>query len=341
MANVFAVLEIEKAVQVGDQTRLNGYKSFSAKNSPAIAIAQITPGTGASAVNIFDAKPENRYLDWIFTDWKFDIDSTNSAIDFSIGDSIFTANLTTGSYDEAALIAEIETQLDGAGLTGVGVEIDADKKIKISADVSFKLLPETGITRNSQLLKHIGFQYDTNDSDTQTGEPMEYGLRKLTLEVAGAGANPQNDVIKYLKVYSEFGDRLFCTDEDLRIHESDILRYVEAGRATFKNVIRKSQELIIEYFSAKGDVDIDGNPLTKWSFPITNNLRDWSVFMSLKLIMDDISKSPSDTYFQAARIYEGMEAVARQKFVATDYRKDGNALRDEYSYPNTISLFMK
>lgn len=336
---IFPILEFEKSLQVLDKTRLLAEKSFVSKGSTAITTLTVTPGADASAISVFDADTKNRYLDWIFKTWAFDVDATNNKIDFQIGGTTEVATLTTGTYTESGLLTEIETQLLAEGLTAASVTIDADKKIKITSSASFKLLPETGVNRDKQILKHIGFAFDGNQSAEQIGAPLEYGIRKVTL-TAGDGVTTETQV-QYMKVFSEFGDRLFCSDFDIEGHESDTPKWVKNGRSSFKNVIRRSQELILEWFAGKGWLDDESKQLTKWAFPITSNLRDWSTYMSLRLIFDDLSNTVGDTFSQAARAYEEKEVEARQRFIATDFRGDGNQLRDEFARTHVCNLFMR
>jgi len=112
---LFSYVELEDRLQINDKTRFNGKRSFVSKGSSAITTMTIQPGGDETPIDVFDSDTDERFLDWQFDDHKIDIDATNNKLDFNEGGSELTATLTTATYTLAALVTEIQTQLNAAG----------------------------------------------------------------------------------------------------------------------------------------------------------------------------------------------------------------------------------
>lgn len=325
--SIFALLDYEKEVQIEDKTRLDASKCFVAKGQDAITTLTITAGVGASAVSVFDADEYERYLDWVYESLAFDIDSTNNALIFNEGGSDLTATITSGNYTLSSLAAEIKTQMDAAGANTYTVTVSADNEITISATGSFKLV-------ECELLSQLSFEIDGIASTSVQSDVVEYGVRKITVAV-GNGTVSDSKVF-YQKVYSEAGDRLFCTDQDLTAHESDLMKWVRSGRSSFKDQIRRSQKLIIAWLDEKGYVNAYNEKFDKWDIADLEEVKQWSIFMTLRLIMQSISNQTDDVFDKKAAMYSKLEEAARQRAILRiDVNKDG--IVDDYEGPAIAS----
>jgi hypothetical protein len=65
--SIFGNLELEKVVQVGDKTRLDGTKSFITKDEDPITLVEIEPETGAGFVDVTGTTAKDWWLDYIYT----------------------------------------------------------------------------------------------------------------------------------------------------------------------------------------------------------------------------------------------------------------------------------
>jgi hypothetical protein len=341
----FGVIEVEESVQVRDKFRISLAKSFVPTNETAIDQVRVTPGLDENQYDISPTVSKDQFLDWEYWLWTFDFEKDlNDKIDIEIDGILVTVSFGSINFQSLNdLVGYLLAVIGSSGLTGVTISVSNDNRLTISADQSFKLLPETGPNKNIQMLKHLGFRYDTGYSNSQTGYPVEYGQKKILADIGSPSGYDQT--YKFINLYSKEGDRLFCENDDLRKHESDILKWVEDGRTSFLNVIRRSQQLIIEDFNKSGWTDISGKPLTKWSFDITENLRDWSIYQSLSIIFDDISNAVDDTFFKQARIYDGKSKEAKARFIAVDFSSKGDNknpnLKSESVALNTVNLFRR
>jgi len=314
LGTIFADLEMENAVQLLDKTRFSAVKSFVAKGTTAITTLTIKAGADGSATSVYDSTDQNQwYLDWKFTSLTLDIDATNNKIDFSEGGSVLVATLTSGSYTLSQLATEVQTQLDSAGSLTYTCSYDADDKLTISATGGFNLLGKTGENVSVSILANLGFEDDQTGKSTYTAKRTEYLVKKITA-VAGNGSDTST-VSEYIKVFSVLGDRLFSNDTDLTAHEPDVLRYVPEGHATFNNIHRRAQDLILRFLDDKGYVDINGEKFQKAALVDLTEVQNWSTMITLRLIFEGLSNAVDDVFSQKAQKYKELELVASQKTV--------------------------
>lgn len=328
---LFANLVFEDRLQVKDKTRLDGSQSFVSKGSNPITSMTITPGADGSALNVFNDDEEKRFLDWQFNDFKIDIDSSNNKINFKEGGSELTATLSSATYTLATLATEIKTQLDAAGANTYTVSVSNDDKVTISADGSFSLLINEGTNKLTSILPILGFVVKPGFSDTEfsgittvTGVRVRSMPRAVTIAIGDGDST--DTVTEYISVYSEAGDHLFSTDANLRRHRHDILEFLPDGRNSFKHMHRRAQDIIMAFFDENGHTDVYGDPLTVSAIVDVNEVRQWSIFLTLRLIHDELSNSVDDDFYQKARMYEASEVQHRNRVILRlDRDKDGKA----------------
>lgn len=313
--SIFALLDFEGQIQIEDKTRLDASKSFTARGVTDISTLTVTPGIGASSISVYDSDETERYLDWVYESMTIDIDSTNGSLLFNEGGSTLTASLTGGNYTLSALATEIKTQMDSAGANTYTVTVSSDNEITISATGSFEL-------EDCVILDQLFFDVSDPAGTSYTSGVVEYGTRKVTVAV-GNGTLTDTKYF-YQKVYSENGDRLFCSDRDLTSHEPDILKWVPKGRSSFKDVIRRSQGLIIAWLDEKGYVNAYGDKYNKWDLVDLDEVKQWSIFQTLKLIMQGLSNQTDDVFDKKAKEYSLFEEASRQRAILRiDVNKDG------------------
>lgn len=331
--SVFALLDLEGEVQMSDKTRFDASKSFASKAVNDLTSITITPGVGSSAVEVMNPDPSERYLDWVFPSFAIDIDSTNNQLKFSEGGSTLTATLTNASYSLSSLCSEIKTQMDAAGALTYTVTVNSDSEITIASTGNFSLV-------ECELLDQLFFDVTEDASTSHVSDMVEYGTRKVVLTATnGTDTDTQNF---YIKVYSVAGDRLFCSDKDLTAHQSDIMKWVSDGRSSYKNVIRRSQSLIIAWLDEKGYVNAYGDKFTKHDIIDLEEVRQWSIFQTLKLIMLDLHNVTDDVFEKKAKDFSIQEEAARNRAILRiDVNKDGTADATEGLSISSGSLFRR
>lgn len=314
--SIFALLDYEKEVQLEDKTRLDASKSFASKAASELTTIQITAGVGASAVEVFSPNPDEVFLDWVYESLAIDIDSTNNTLLFNEGGSTLTATISGGSYTLSTLATEIQTQMDAAGAFTYTVSANSSGTLTISATGSFELVA-------CDLLEQLFFTTGLL-STSQESDMVEYGIRKIVVAIGNGTLTDTKNF--YQRVYSEDGDRLFCSNQDLTAHEPDLMKWVPQGRSSFKDVIRRSQKLIIAWLDEKGYVNVYGNKFDKHDIIDLEEVRQWSIFQTLKLIMQGLSNVTDDVFDKKAKEYSKFEEAARQRVILRiDTNRDGAA----------------
>lgn len=153
------------------------------------------------------------------------------------------------------------------------------------------------------------------------------GTYTVTCRVtAGAASAEFTDTVSVL---TEAADKLFSTDSDLKLHEPDILNWTEEGRNTFKNVHRRAQKLMIEYLKREGFRDINGDFFTIAAIVNIENVKQWSTYLTLRLIFEGLSNATDDIFSDKAKRYKGLEVTWR-KTVLLNIDVDGDGVVDDF-----------
>jgi len=324
---IFSIIESDERVQLGEKIRFDCKKSFVTKGATAISTMTVIPEDDISAIDIYNADDDERYLDWVYLDFEVDIDATNNKLDFSEdGSTELTATISSGTYSLSTLASEIKTQLDSAGANTYTVSYSNDK-ITIASTGNLELNKTTGSNKAVSILPMIGFPSRTDTLDTglktsHTGKRTEYLTRKITLTTGdGSGTHL---AYRYVNVYSKDGDALFSSDSDLKASEPDIMNYLGRDRSSYNFIHREAQELITAYLDEKGLVDIYGDKFTKAAFVSLDEFKQWSKFMVLRLIFEGLSNSLDDEFDSKAKKYRKEETYhSNRAVVRIDIDADG------------------
>ena len=316
------ILKIEEKLQILDQTRFDASKSFVTRGDTAISNVEVRAGADGSFVTVYDADDSAQwYLDWVWDAFKIDIDATNNKIYFKriSDDTTYTATISSGTYTLAALKTEIDTQLNAASAVVWTSTLSTKNELVLTASESVRLLPET-VPAN--LLPTLGFFQDVTDLEFE-GEIIEWLTRKVSVRVTnGLAGNDVKDF--YQKVFSVEGDALFSNDSDLQQHEPDILDWVKPGRNSFLNAHRASQKKILDWIDQNGYTTATGKKITKWLLLDIEEVRLWSVYMTLHHLFMGFQNAESDVFKEKADYYEKLMINARNKVVLKiDYNEDG------------------
>lgn len=137
------------------------------------------------------------------------------------------------------------------------------------------------------------------------------GDKTIQLRVTTDGA-PEL-LTKTLSILSAADDKLFSTDAELLPYENDILSYVRSGRNSFLDVHRAAQDRIVTWLDEHRIWDTQGNRLTKDNIIDIEEVNDWSKFMTLRLIFEQLSNSVDDIFSVKSSKYKAMEVEARNR----------------------------
>jgi hypothetical protein len=198
----------------------------------------------------------------------------------------------------------------GSALTYTA-SVSDDDKITIAATGAFTLLPE-GTDAAASILPEAGFEDDTASAASHEGDEITEVEKTITLTVEDDDGDNES-VSRTLSVVSERADRLFSSDDKLRKHEADIMRFVPDGRASHKDVHRRVQTLILQWLDSEGFTDSAGRKITASMLYDISEVEDWATYMALKLIFEGCVKSVDDVFAKKAQTYESLEERARNR----------------------------
>src|SRR5258705_10143044 len=157
--------------------------------------------------------------------------------------------------------------------------VQINDKTRLDASKSF-------VTQNQSAISKIqidptgaaGYIDVTTDGwlDWSYGAASAYHPKvKITATASGATAV----VIGSITSVSASADYLFSIDQDLKLHEPDILNFVQAGRASFLDVHRRAQTIIVKWLDKEGYVDTNYVPYTKSAIVDIEETKQWSTYV--------------------------------------------------------------
>lgn len=154
------------------------------------------------------------------------------------------------------------------------------------------------------------------------------GTINVACRVTASGASA--DFTSSLSVVTAASDYLYSNDNDLRVHEPDILKWVEQGRNSFINMHRAAQKNMIDWLRKEGYVDTMRNPYTKTAIVHSEEVNQWSTFLTLRLIFEGLSNAIDDIFAEKAKRYKGKEVEWRNMaLLRLDVDGDGEADNEE------------
>lgn len=204
--------------------------------------------------------------------------------------------------------------------------IDSKKTFisKDEADITLvEVEPEAGsgfidITGTSYKDWYFDWEYASN------------GEKVISVRVTTDGV-PTTKTLTVL-VLSEAEDNLFSTDQELKSHESDILKYVPEGKNTFKYMHREAQKQMLEDLYRMGITDINNIKLTKEAIIDIEEVKEWSRFLTLQLIFADLQTTPNDYHQTKSEDFKKWALESRHKSILKlDFNGDGIISDGEYT----------
>lgn len=195
------------------------------------------------------------------------------------------ANIFGHLDHEAVIQIKDKTRLDASKSFSAKGEA-AIELVKISPEVGVGLIAVTDANPKNWFLD---WEYQTP------------GTKVIELEIK-AGANTVNFTYS-IEVVTAEQDKLFSSDTDLIQFEPDILKWLPAGKSSYKNIHRNAQALILDWLDSIRVWRTDGSKLTKADLSLSDDLKQLSIYMVLELIFTGISNQVDDVFLAKARSY--------------------------------------
>lgn len=221
-----------------------------------------------------------------------------------------------------------------SGFTGLEVAIaNNDTATQVATAMAAVINAETGFssTSNAAVVTVINTVYGWST-------PAYDGISGFTFATITEGQVQVTDSL-FVKLYTELGDYLFCSDQELEVEEPEIRKWVVNGRNSFKNIHRQVQKKILEWLDRKGYVNEFDEKFTKFDLVDVSEVREWSRYMALRIIFEGIKNQSDDVFQQKRNNYSASEVEARQRAILRiDADKTGTLEPGEGDDTNSIQL---
>jgi hypothetical protein len=149
------------------------------------------------------------------------------------------------------------------------------------------------------------------------------GTKTITLQING-DTTPVT-ITSTISIVTEAADMLFAADSDLIMEEPDILRWLKAGRSSFKDVHREVQTQIVDMLNRKGYRTTDGSPITKQEIVDHSQIREIAKYWALMIIFNAQSNQVGDVFSAKAQEYNSkLNTVLQRQILGLDLNRDGN-----------------
>lgn len=330
---ILPILHLEKQVQIKDLTRFDASKSILVKGS-AGSITAVKITANATEIDVFNANSKNWFLDFAFTAYAFDVDSTNYRIDFEANGQKYSTNVAAGTYTLADLLTAVKTAIEAiASPVTITTTVDSFNRITFAPSQSLKFLPNE---TSKGLLRHIGIKEDGQ----LVSFPVEYGLRKVSLKVSTSTEDAT--ITEYVEVYTPEGDSLFSEDADLIAEENDIMKWLPVGHGSFIYLHRKAQKSILDFMDRNGYRDDKGRKFTKFAFVDRSDVKEWSTYEALVFFFGSAQNQTDDVFKDKRKHYEKLQIAARDRIaLSLDTKGDGKAEKNQGPDIRTGRLVMR
>jgi len=191
--------------------------------------------------------------------------------------------------------------------------LQVDDKTRLDGVKSYVTPDETAVTVVSiEPEASAGFIDVTSDKFLDWSYATE-GTKTVTIMVTTNGF-PTSET-KTIDVISAADDKLFSADSDLVFHEPDILSWTRDGRSSFLDVHRRAQDRILAKLDELQYTDSQGDRLTKDAILDVEEVKQWSIFLTLQLVFEGLSNAVDDQFAAKAEKYRKDKVVARNSGV--------------------------
>jgi hypothetical protein len=314
---IFGYIENEPVVQHDDRTRLSSTKSFVSKDEAKITRVEISPF--GSLVNFLGRRYTAAFTDYTAPgQFVLTVNQTLYTVPYTtqqnrldeLNDLVLVINSNELANNITASVVDEQLVLTSTGYSNEYSLILLEGMTQVETSVPGGFDPVVG-----------GFVTVGEYSPTQTPKPSEWFL---DWQYTASQVGPINVMVRIttdgegvifaspgLQVVTPATDLLWSSDQDLVLHEPDVLKWVPEGRSSFLNVHRKSQTAILEWLDAIRIHRSDGSRLMKQDLLVTTDVKELSTYYTLHFIYRGLQNKPDDVFALKAQDY--MDLVLETK----------------------------
>jgi hypothetical protein len=215
------------------------------------------------------------------------------------------------------------------------VQIDREQKVQVNdktrIDASKSFLSGTTNTISSIEIDPdgvSGFFDVTTDGFLDWAYPSE-GQKVVSCRITDSEANQTTGTIT-IEVVTAAEDNLFSNDDELKVYEPDLLRYVQDGRNSFIDKHRIAQFEILDELEANLIYKEDGTKYTAEDIVNVEEFRKYSTFLTLEIIFEGLSNDVEDIFRNKANKYSEKKVQAKKRAqLHLDSDGDGDVDRND------------
>lgn len=220
--------------------------------------------------------------------------------------------------------------------------VQVGDRTRLNASYSFVTPDEPAISKIEIQPEAAASFYDVNSDQFLDWQFSTEGETTATVRVTADPEGEPEEAAVTFTVITEIEDALFSSDADLLAHEPDVLKYLPAGRNTFKDVHRRAQTFVLKWLDQKGIRDSNGARLTKDAIVDKEEVNLWATYIALRLIFDGLSNAVDDIFAQKALGYGRLESQARDRaFLSLDIDGDGTASEEERVQLSSVKVIRR
>lgn len=220
---------------------------------------------------------------------------------------------------EAVLQVEDKTRID-VSKTFVNSGAITDITIKPEASES-----AISVFSSDQSNWYLDWAYETD------------GVKTITVEATDGVTPKSKDVTIIVLTVEE--DNLFSGDSDIFPLEPELKNYIRPGRNSYLDIHREAQTRILSYLDRKRIWNTDGTRITKDQILDLDEVKEWSKYLTLQVIFEDLAVSVGDIFKDKAAVYRELARINAER-ATLRIDTDGNDTIDVYDKIDIKSLRM-
>lgn len=205
-----------------------------------------------------------------------------------------------------------------------------DEKIRISASNSYVTKDDDAITK-VEIEIHTGEGLVDVTGTTSADWYYDFAYSTDGEKTASVVVTTTTDpdvtatVEKAITVLAVADAALFSNDDDLKIMENDIMKWLPEGKFTWNFVHFRIQENILTEIKKKRIINSDGTDILKTQILDVKEVREWAVYSALAMIFNGISNAVDDVFSRKSAKYSELASKAQNLafgMLSIDFNKD-------------------
>lgn len=189
------------------------------------------------------------------------------------------------------------------------IEMDSvilqNDRVRISGVNSFVTKEESAITL-VEVEPFFGYGYINITGTGSSDWVFDYyysttGDHVITLRVTTDGSPVT--ATKTITVKSSATANLFSSDDDLKLLEPDVMRWLPEDKFSWNHVHFRVQELILNNLYKNRVVNSDNSRIVASQILDVKEVKDWAILMALSIIFSGISNAVDDVFSQKQKFY--------------------------------------